>query len=343
MAKFPIVPPRFRAFDANGDPLAGGLLYAYEAGTTTPLDTFTTRAGSVANANPVVLDANGEADVWLTPGLLYKFVLKSSAGVTQWTVDNHPATEDLSMADGNVSAPGLAFTDDVDTGFYRPAADQLGISAGGALSGLFTASQALFRDGLVGAPGIGFKDDADNGAYRIGANNWALAAAGTKQLELTSTHAKAHASVASTAADPTTALELANGHLKFSGTNPNADEAFTNQATGKSVPRAWARLQTNGAGGVSVIDGFNITGATVDASKVEVTMGSAVTDAAKAIGVATIIDGGGSTTIHVLRITFGSTTTFRIEAMSITTAPAVANVNPSTTILNIAVVIFAAQ
>ncbi|MGH8526395.1 MAG: hypothetical protein ACREXY_19965, partial [Gammaproteobacteria bacterium] len=94
MAVQPFPNPKFRAFDANGDPLAGGLLYTYAAGTTTPLATYTTRAGSVANANPVVLSANGEADVWTTPGVDYKFELRNSAGVVQWTVDNIPSPSD---------------------------------------------------------------------------------------------------------------------------------------------------------------------------------------------------------------------------------------------------------
>lgn len=87
----PLISPKFRAFDANGDPLASGKLYTYLAGTTTNTSTYPTAADAVAltnaNDNPVTLDANGEADVWLT-NLSYKFVLKDSAGVTQWTVDN---------------------------------------------------------------------------------------------------------------------------------------------------------------------------------------------------------------------------------------------------------------
>lgn len=78
---------RQRFFDSNGDPLASGKLYAYQAGTTTPQDTYTDQTLGTANANPVVLDANGEADVWLDPELSYKFVLKNSNDVTQWTVD----------------------------------------------------------------------------------------------------------------------------------------------------------------------------------------------------------------------------------------------------------------
>jgi hypothetical protein len=38
------------------------------------------------------LDANGEADVWTTPGLLYKFVLANALNVIQWTVDNVPSS-----------------------------------------------------------------------------------------------------------------------------------------------------------------------------------------------------------------------------------------------------------
>lgn len=78
---------KFRALDSNGDPLSGGKLYAYEAGTSTPKDTYTTEDESVANANPVILDANGYADVWLASGS-YKLVLTDSADVTQWTVDD---------------------------------------------------------------------------------------------------------------------------------------------------------------------------------------------------------------------------------------------------------------
>ncbi len=84
------LPPvlRQRYFDTNGVVLAGGLLYAYISGTTTPQATYTDAAGGTPNANPVVLDANGEAAVWLDPTLSYKFVLKNSAAVTQWTVDS---------------------------------------------------------------------------------------------------------------------------------------------------------------------------------------------------------------------------------------------------------------
>jgi hypothetical protein len=86
MNLLPVLKQRY--LDANGNPLAGGKLYSYQAGTTTPQATYTDSGGLTANANPVVLDANGEANVWVDPELSYKFVLKNSSDATQWTVDN---------------------------------------------------------------------------------------------------------------------------------------------------------------------------------------------------------------------------------------------------------------
>jgi hypothetical protein len=78
---------RQRFFDVNGVPLAGGQLFSYVAGTTTPQVTYSNETGTT-NANPVVLDAYGYADVWLDPTLAYKFVLEDVNNNVQWTVDN---------------------------------------------------------------------------------------------------------------------------------------------------------------------------------------------------------------------------------------------------------------
>ena len=77
-------------FDNNGVPLNGGLLYTYQAGSSTPLATYTDINATTANANPIVLNSSGRLDneVWLTYGYNYKFVLKTSAGTTLGTYDN---------------------------------------------------------------------------------------------------------------------------------------------------------------------------------------------------------------------------------------------------------------
>lgn len=79
--------PVMQFFDSNGDPLVGGKVYTYAAGTSTPLATYTDQGGATPNANPVILDSRGEAAIWFG-GSSYKLVLKTSADVLIWTADN---------------------------------------------------------------------------------------------------------------------------------------------------------------------------------------------------------------------------------------------------------------
>ena len=73
-------------FDNNGVPLSGGLLYTYAAGGTTPLATYTTQTGNIANSNPIVLDSSGRPpnEIWLNGNYNYKFVLQNSSGSQIW-------------------------------------------------------------------------------------------------------------------------------------------------------------------------------------------------------------------------------------------------------------------
>lgn len=80
--------PKFQTSDINGVNLAGGLVYFYETGTTTPKTTYSDSALSSANANPVVLNARGEADIYLSL-TAYKIVLHDADDVEIWTEDNY--------------------------------------------------------------------------------------------------------------------------------------------------------------------------------------------------------------------------------------------------------------
>lgn len=77
-------------FDDNGVPLAGGLIYTYQAGSSTPLATYTDNGGVIPNSNPIVLDASGRTpqEIWLFEGYSYKFVLKNADDVLIQTLDN---------------------------------------------------------------------------------------------------------------------------------------------------------------------------------------------------------------------------------------------------------------
>ena len=95
-------------FDNNGVILSGGNLYTYLAGTTTPATTYTSSNGGTALTNPIVLDSAGRVpsgEIWLTNGINYKFVLKTSADVLISTWDNIPSINDFSSfsaSDGGV-------------------------------------------------------------------------------------------------------------------------------------------------------------------------------------------------------------------------------------------------
>jgi len=102
--------PKFEGKTNAGLPVVLGQLFTYAAGTTTPLATFTDQSGAVQNTNPIQLDAAGRANVWLTPGTPYKFVLRGPSvlgapGVEIWSQDNFAVGDPLGLG-GLVSVLG---------------------------------------------------------------------------------------------------------------------------------------------------------------------------------------------------------------------------------------------
>lgn len=84
-------------FTDAGVPLAGGKLYTYAAGTTTPAATYTSSSGGTAHTNPIILNSAGRvpSEIWLTSGSSYKFILKTSADVLIGTYDNIVGANDI--------------------------------------------------------------------------------------------------------------------------------------------------------------------------------------------------------------------------------------------------------
>lgn len=165
-------------FDANGNPLANGGICTFEAGTTTLATTYTTSALTVAQANPIPLNAAGRptasgatVGIWLSPGRSYKLVLKDATvttcspdtGVTLWSIDNVQA---VPGASGSVDTTGLA-------GEAILAGEVVYLSAG---------------DGALNA-GQWYKADADlsyksTGTFRIGVAPSAIASGATGTIRL---------------------------------------------------------------------------------------------------------------------------------------------------------------
>lgn len=113
--------PKMQFFDINGEPLVGGKVYTYEAGTTTPSITYTDNTGASANPNPIILNARGEASIWLGADI-YKLKLTDSNDVEIWTVDYisspvsgvSPSFTGNAVISSNSSNPALKIT---QTGF----------------------------------------------------------------------------------------------------------------------------------------------------------------------------------------------------------------------------------
>lgn len=116
-------------FDNNGKPLAGGKLFTYAAGTSTKLATTVSAAGA-NNANPIILNYRGEADVWIPPNVSFKFVLSPGS-------DTDPPTAPIWTVDAIVNSQLITLYGGVDTG-----------SANAYLL-TFTANFAAYTDGIV--------------------------------------------------------------------------------------------------------------------------------------------------------------------------------------------------
>ena len=203
-------------FDANGNPLAGGKLYTYAAGTTTLLATYTDSTGTTSNANPIILDSRGEANVWLTPGTSYKFKLTDANDVQIWVVDE-------------ISVPASAGTV-TSVGLTAPA---LFTVTGSPVTGAGTLSLAYSGTALPAANG-------GTGLTAPGANGNVLTSNGTSWVSSSialPTDAVSSISFASIGLTPSTAT---TGAITVAGTL-----AASNGGTGLTSPGTAGNVLTS--------------------------------------------------------------------------------------------------
>jgi hypothetical protein len=177
-------------FSSNGVPLAGGFVFSYAAGTTTPLATYQDANGAAANTNPVVLDAGGFGNIWLTADA-YKIVVEDADGVQVWSQDNVSAVSQAELQ-GNSSFASVAISGDLTVGGDETVAGKitaatLEVTGTAAVDGALTAATAAVTGnetvgGTFGVTGATTLDDATvagdltvtgaadlNGAVNIGA------------------------------------------------------------------------------------------------------------------------------------------------------------------------------
>ena len=138
-------------FTAAGAVAANCKLYTYVTATTTPQATYSNAALSVANANPIVLDANGRCDLYLLAApTAYRFRLETAAGALIDEQDDivglAPASdEDFVPVAGLVTMTGLLTLSGNATANLNPVPLQQAntLIAASAASTLTTAAAAV--------------------------------------------------------------------------------------------------------------------------------------------------------------------------------------------------------
>ncbi len=175
-----LLQPRFRSLLADGTPNSGGRVYTYAAGTLVPLASYVNAACTAANTNPVILDAQGEADIWI-PGP-YKLVVQDANGVQQYAVDNLYGLTGASAASIPAQEPGRYLVwDSVDGQFKNsdmPAVDveaavrafnTVTILGGGLVAAdAGDASAGVLADKLQVGPGVAKSVETDGeGVKRV--------------------------------------------------------------------------------------------------------------------------------------------------------------------------------
>ena len=77
-------------FGLTGLPLVSGQIFTYQAGSSTPLTTYTDVNGNIANTNPIILGTDGKlpSELWLQLGYSYKFIVEDVNDNVLNTYDN---------------------------------------------------------------------------------------------------------------------------------------------------------------------------------------------------------------------------------------------------------------
>lgn len=92
--------PKQQFFGPLGLPLIGGKIFTYAAGTTTPKATYTDKAGTTPQTNPVILNTRGEPNQAIRWAGAYRVVVQDALGNIIYTVDDFESPADISTAAG---------------------------------------------------------------------------------------------------------------------------------------------------------------------------------------------------------------------------------------------------
>lgn len=244
---------RHRFYKNDGTPNAGGKVYTYEAGTSTPVATYTSSDASTPNANPIILDSKGEADIWVVGQIKVNVLESDDTQVTGWPVDN--VGSGVSNNDAQMRWGGTA------TG----TANALAIAPSPSISAYVTGQSFVFKASAssntstttISVSGLtaltAQMDGAAMSGGEIQANKWYLAVLSSTTVAQISPIGNTRVLVADAAADTTTWPLLATSQ------------------TGNQQPTTDAGLSYNASTNVLTTTGGMTTSALIATGGVKVT------------------------------------------------------------------------
>lgn len=141
--------------DTEGQPLAGGLLYTFQSGTTTPQSAYQDTALTIVHPNPMTCDGSGRLPFFYLADGTIKIRLANAAGVTQLTADTLLVVGPSGGGGGgaSVDATTVLATGDIKTrygtgtltGWVRCNGRTMGSATSGAVEFANSGAQALFE------------------------------------------------------------------------------------------------------------------------------------------------------------------------------------------------------
>lgn len=265
-------------FDSLGEPLNGGLLYFFAAGTTTPQSAYQDVALTIPWPNPIVLDAAGRIPAFYLADGQIKIRLADAFGVTQVAADNLLVIGPSSGAGSPPSVDATKIFDAGDlkvkygtgsiTGWVRANGRTIGSGTSGASERANTDCQTLFEylwtadSALVVSTGRGISANADWVANKtIALPDWrGRALAGLDDMgnsaagRLTATYFGTAATVLGAAGGGETGT-LANANQIPTLTSVNASQAISVTTQNNNIPDSLTgSSRPPGGGATPVLD-----------------------------------------------------------------------------------------